>query len=63
MARNDDLIQRHERMVRGAKRRTQEDPMKARYATLVARTQAKYRDIAEKRGVRVKLPKNAKAKI
>ena len=54
MAKDRDLIERHARLFSGAKKRPNQDPRKARYAELVARTAHKYQEIAMSRGVPVK---------
>jgi hypothetical protein len=56
MVKDRDLLERHERLFRGAKnakRPHEEDPRKARYAKLVARTAHKYEEIAKSRGLAV----------
>jgi hypothetical protein len=57
MTKDRDLIERHARLFSGAKKRPNQDPRKARYAELVARTAHKYQEIAKSRGVPVKAKK------
>jgi hypothetical protein len=62
MAKDQDLLQRHEQMFGRAKKRGEEDPRKARYAKLVARTAQKYEEIAKARGVSIKPAKKEATK-
>ena len=55
MAKAKDLLDRHERLFMGAKKkRNEEDPRKQKYAKLAARTNQKYEEIARARGIPVK---------
>ena len=55
MAKAKDLLERHERLIMGAKKKGgEEDPRKQKYAKLVARTSQKYGEIARARGIPVK---------
>jgi hypothetical protein len=57
MVARQDRFDRHEQLFMGAKKKNrhrEEDPRKAKYAKLVARTAKKYEDIAKSRGVPVK---------
>jgi hypothetical protein len=55
MAKAKDLLDRHERLFMGAKKkRSGEDPRKQKYAKLAARTNQKYEEIARARGIPVK---------
>jgi hypothetical protein len=65
MVKDRDLLERHERLFRAAKNATRspnEDPRKARYAKLVARTADKYEKIAKSRGLPVNSKKQGKMK-